>query len=220
LEKNPWYETRWKSQLEKLPRAERDEMLFMLAARWADEIRTDDKAESHPLWHYVDFPFKPEGEPVSIQVVVPPPENILSAIAENQRIVQSGSDSTKRGIALSWLHLIGDVHKPLHAVQLFSRKYPHGERGGGDSCVHVAQDRAPLSLHRLWDGLITFQQQHSEATKHSNRATEPVYQVGPLRACCGGTGSMGEREFWDRNQDRLPERRIAWDSERETERLP
>ena len=101
LEKNPWYETRWKSQLEKLPRAERDEMLFMLAARWADEIRTDDKAESHPLWHYVDFPFKREGEPVSIQVVVPPPENILSAIAENQRIVQSGSDSTKRGISLS-----------------------------------------------------------------------------------------------------------------------
>jgi hypothetical protein len=41
LEKNPWYETRWKAQLEKVPVAERDEMLFMLAvagrmtfARW------------------------------------------------------------------------------------------------------------------------------------------------------------------------------------------
>ncbi|HEY6183064.1 MAG TPA: hypothetical protein VIW67_12515 [Terriglobales bacterium] len=52
LEKNLWYETRWKSQLEKLPQAERDEMLFMLAARWADDIRTRDKAESHPPWHY------------------------------------------------------------------------------------------------------------------------------------------------------------------------
>jgi hypothetical protein len=31
LEKNPWYETRWKSQLDKLPEAERDEILFMLA---------------------------------------------------------------------------------------------------------------------------------------------------------------------------------------------
>jgi len=30
LEKNPWYETRWKAQLDKLPEAERDEMLFML----------------------------------------------------------------------------------------------------------------------------------------------------------------------------------------------
>jgi hypothetical protein len=33
LERNPWYERRWKSQLEKLPQVERDEMLFMLAAR-------------------------------------------------------------------------------------------------------------------------------------------------------------------------------------------
>jgi hypothetical protein len=32
LEKNSWYESRWKSQLEKLPEGERDEMLFMLAA--------------------------------------------------------------------------------------------------------------------------------------------------------------------------------------------
>jgi hypothetical protein len=61
LEKNPWYESRWKGQLEKLPEAERDEMLFILAARWADDIRTQDKAESRLQWHYVDFPFKPEG---------------------------------------------------------------------------------------------------------------------------------------------------------------
>jgi hypothetical protein len=81
LEKNPWYETRWKLQLEKLPGAELDEMLFMLAARWPDDIRTHDPAESHPPWHYVDFPFKPEGEPASIQAVQPPQENILTAIS-------------------------------------------------------------------------------------------------------------------------------------------
>ena len=52
-------------------------------------------------------------------------------------------------------HLIGAVHQPLHAVKLFSREYPHGDRGGGDFCVRVAQGRAALSLHRLWDGLIT-----------------------------------------------------------------
>jgi hypothetical protein len=156
LEKKPWYETRWKSQLEKLPESERDEMLFILAACWADDIRTRDEAESHPPWHYIDFPFKPEGEPASIQVVQPPRENIVTAIVENERIVSSGSELARRGIALSWLfHLIGDIHQPLHAVQLFTREYPNGDRGGGDFCVRVAQDRAALSLHRLWDGLIT-----------------------------------------------------------------
>jgi hypothetical protein len=154
--KNPWYETRWKAQLDKLQDTERDEMLFMLAARWADDIRIRDQAESRLPWHYVDFPFKPEGEPASIQAIQPPQENILTAIAENERILRTGNDPARRGVALAWLfHLMGDIHQPLHAIQLFSREYPKGDRGGGDFCVRVAQDRAPLSLHRLWDGLIT-----------------------------------------------------------------
>ena len=58
----------------------------MLAARWPDDIRARDKAESHPPWHYVDFPFKPENEPASSQVIQPPEENILIAIAEGASI--------------------------------------------------------------------------------------------------------------------------------------
>ena len=156
LEKNPWYETRWKVQLEKLPQAQRDGMLFMLAARWADDIRTQDPTESHLPWHYIDFPFKPEGEPASIQVIQPPKENILTAITVNKRILRSGSDPTKRGIAISWLfHLIGDIHPPVHAVTLFSREYPKGDEGGTDTCVRISQGRAALSLHQLWDDLLT-----------------------------------------------------------------
>src|ERR1051326_269055 len=61
LEKNPWYETRWKPQLDKLPEADRGVMLFMLAARWADDIRTRDPAESHPPCTFEVFRFNPEG---------------------------------------------------------------------------------------------------------------------------------------------------------------
>ena len=46
LEQNPWYESRWKAQLEKVPDTERDEMLVMLAARWADDIRTLTKTKA------------------------------------------------------------------------------------------------------------------------------------------------------------------------------
>ena len=161
LEKNPWYETRWKPQLEKLSESERDEMLFMLAARWADDVRTQDPAQSHLPWHYVDFPFKPDGEPASIQIIEPPQENILTAIAENERIVRSGSDPTKRGIALTWLfHLIGDIHPPPHAASLFSLEYPKGDEGGTDACVRVTPHRAALSLHGLWDVLLTSSHTH------------------------------------------------------------
>jgi len=114
------------------------------------------KAQSRLPWHYIDYPFKPEAKPASIKAIQPPHENILTAIVMNERIMRSGSDPARRGVALAWLfHLVGDIHQPLHAVQLFTREYPKGDRGGGDFCVRVTQDRAALSLHRLWDGLIT-----------------------------------------------------------------
>src|SRR5262249_51473955 len=120
LEKNPWYEAQWRGQMEKLPETDRDEYLFMLAARWADDIRIHDRAESHPVWHYINWPFNPETDPASVVAAPPLAENILTALAENQRLAKSGSDPVRRAVALTWLfHLVGDVHQPLHTVQLF-----------------------------------------------------------------------------------------------------
>jgi hypothetical protein len=45
LEKHPWYVSHWKEQLDKLPESQRDEMLYMLAPRWADDIRAGEKAQ-------------------------------------------------------------------------------------------------------------------------------------------------------------------------------
>ena len=45
LEKHPWYDSRWKEILDKEPDSLGGEMLFMLAAAWADDIRTRDKAQ-------------------------------------------------------------------------------------------------------------------------------------------------------------------------------
>ena len=156
LEKHPWYADRWRDDVEKLPESQRGEMLFMLAARWADDIRMQAKIQRQAKWHYINFPFKPAGEPEDIKPLPPDPDNILSALAENRRIVKSQVSADKRAIALAWLfHLVGDVHQPLHTVQLFTREYPHGDRGGNEVCVRLAPGRAPLDLHRLWDGLIT-----------------------------------------------------------------
>src|SRR5215467_736256 len=156
LEKHPWYADRWRDDIAKLPDSQRDEMLFMLAARWADDIRNRDRAESHPTWHFVNWPFKPEGEPESVRPLPPNPDNILTAFAENERMFRSEAPDDKRAVALAWLfHLVGDVHQPLHTIQLFSREYPNGDRGGNEMCVRASLNGAPIELHRLWDGVIT-----------------------------------------------------------------
>jgi hypothetical protein len=61
LEKHPWYANQWQARFEDVPVTDRDMLLFMQAARWADDIRIRDKAQNRLRWHYVNLPFKPEG---------------------------------------------------------------------------------------------------------------------------------------------------------------
>src|SRR5262245_18543756 len=52
------YETQWAERLKVIPNLtddEKDLYLFMLAARWADDIR-DDSEYHHGPWHYINVP--------------------------------------------------------------------------------------------------------------------------------------------------------------------
>src|SRR4029077_10854600 len=103
LEKHPWYAHQWQARHQDVPVADRGLVLFMEASRWADDIRTQDKAQNRPSWHYINLPFKPDGQPVSVQIREPEPVNILTAMAENGRVVNNGNDSELKAIALAWL---------------------------------------------------------------------------------------------------------------------
>jgi S1/P1 Nuclease len=169
LEKHPWYANQWHTRLQDAPAADRDMMLFIQAARWADDIRTRDKAQNRPPWHYVNLPFKPEGQPATVQTREPEPVNILTALAENESVVKTDNDAERRAIALAWVfHLVGDIHQPLHTAQLFTVEYPKGDRGGNEICVRVTQAGQPMDLHRFWDGVIT---SSSNLTRLRNEAT-------------------------------------------------
>jgi S1/P1 Nuclease len=61
LEKHPWYANQWQGRLQGVSVPEHDMVLFMQATRWADDIRIQDKVQNRPSWHYINFPFKPEG---------------------------------------------------------------------------------------------------------------------------------------------------------------
>src|SRR5262249_47960863 len=92
LEKHPWYTNQWEARLRDVPVADHSLVLFMQSTRWADDIRTNDKQQHHALWHYINWPFKPDGQPASLQTREPEAVNILTAMAENQRIVANETD--------------------------------------------------------------------------------------------------------------------------------
>src|SRR5215475_13025933 len=136
LEKHPWFANQWQARLQDVPAADHSLVRFMQASRWADDIRINDKQKHRALWHYINWPFKPEGQPPSVQTREPETVNILTAMAENQRIVANEIDAERKAIALAWLfHLVGDIHQPLHTAQLFTVDSPNGDTGGNEICV-------------------------------------------------------------------------------------
>ena len=109
-----------------------------------------------------------------MQVREPEPVNILTAIAENERVVKKDSDEERKAIALAWLfHLVGDIHQPLHTAQLFTTEHPQGDRGGNEICVRATQARQPMDLHRFWDGVITSSSKSDAATKRGHGTPKP-----------------------------------------------
>jgi S1/P1 Nuclease len=165
LKENPEFDRMWQSQLAKVDESDREQLLFMLAARWSDDIRRNNRYH-RSKWHYINLPYSPD----SIPFLDPDSENILAAFQENLNILQSNASGSEKAIALCWVfHLVGDVHQPLHTTSLFTKKFPDGDRGGTRFYIRVREDRATISLHRFWDDLIGSSRRFQFVR---NRATE------------------------------------------------
>jgi S1/P1 Nuclease len=84
LERHPSYANQWQARLQDVAIADYSLVLFMQAARWADDIRITDRQHHQGTWHYINWPFKPDGQPESVQPREPDSVNILTALAENE----------------------------------------------------------------------------------------------------------------------------------------
>jgi S1/P1 Nuclease len=69
----------------------------------------------------------------------------------------ASSTAQDKAEKLSWLiHLVGDIHQPLHFATLVNNIYPapEGDQGGNELFVKVSPSGSPRKLHSLWDGLL------------------------------------------------------------------
>ena len=155
LRQHPQYESRWKPQMAGMSEQDQERFLFMQAARWPDDIRGD-KAFDHPVWHYIDYPYKPKGQPDSVPAPAPPSENRVEAFKQNVAIVQSAVPDDQKAVALCWIfHLMGDSHQPLHTVSLFTTQFPKGDQGGNLFFIQPdPSSPTTQNLHAYWDGIV------------------------------------------------------------------
>lgn len=175
LKKNPSYKA-WKESLPPgTSSADQDMMLFMIAATWADQIKPDlsyqddgpnngntppDAATAsqnigygdhlrHKYWHFIDTPFSQDGTALP---AIPAP-NVETQISMFRAVLASTKPDKLKSYDLVWLlHLVGDVHQPLHCVTRVTTAEPNGDAGG--NLVMLCAAPCKDQLHAFWDNLL------------------------------------------------------------------
>ncbi|MGY0613239.1 MULTISPECIES: S1/P1 nuclease [unclassified Luteimonas] len=134
-----------RAEVDRLLAAEPDPTLAGIST-WADELRDTlpEVAKRTAKWHYINFDgrcgFEPPKDCPGNNCVVTQ-ANLMFGVLANR-----GKDDAERTGALKWLvHLIGDLHQPMHASM-------RDDKGGNDYQVNL--DGEGSNMHRIWDGTI------------------------------------------------------------------
>src|SRR5439155_25645392 len=145
----------------------------MIASTWADRIKSaagfneDNSADRnkcgpvstqnigftdrfrHRCWHFIDVAFAQDGTTVLPPTPVPNAQERVDLF----RPVLGGIDEDLKAYDLSWLlHLVGDLHQPIHCTTRVSQGQPEGDAGG--NLVAVTPGTSPQKLHQFWDDLL------------------------------------------------------------------
>jgi hypothetical protein len=126
--------------------------VFIRSSTWPDEIRRRGNKYDHPNWHFIDYPLRPPD--FKFEPDNKPDDDVLYGVAQCEKTLNDwGADPELRAAMLSFLvHLVGDMHQPLHCESLFTADYLTGDKGGND--FYVKPGQVGVRLHGIWDGLL------------------------------------------------------------------
>ncbi|WP_133127243.1 S1/P1 nuclease [Legionella nagasakiensis] len=116
------------------------------AAVWLDSMRYHDVNWFNSM-HYINWYFSEDASPIPLTQMI----NALWAIREASHVLESSkANEFEKGIGLRiLLHVVGDIHQPLHAASRVSKQLPEGDQGG--NLVHLGNNPVADNLHAYWD---------------------------------------------------------------------
>lgn len=135
---------------------ERALRMFIEGARWADDAKGT--IHDRPTWHTARWPIVTKGAPPAARAAAAARKGrqagqAIEALVLNYAMLSSSeTNPTERASALGWvLHLVGDIHQPLHVSDQYSREFPAGNAAGTLEWVEDPISGSPMPLHMLWD---------------------------------------------------------------------
>ncbi|TDQ23914.1 S1/P1 nuclease [Tenacibaculum caenipelagi] len=128
---------RAKKKIEKLLQGES----LAFVSTYADEIKSDRKKYGKfYTWHYVNMPLDTRYEDTEKN----PDGDLVTGIGECVKVLKDASSSVedKRFYLKMLIHLIGDLHQPMHIGQ---------KEDKGGNTIQVQWHGKGSNLHRVWD---------------------------------------------------------------------
>jgi len=147
--------------------------LFIRVSVWPDRIRSDARfyretsadATPTPLlpgfptmarrdgWHYLTRSFSLDGTP-PIALTEPNAASELPKMAD--ALADRAVPASVRAYHLGWIvHIVGDLHQPVHGTSRSSTADPNGDSGANRVWVRTPRsDTDSTNLHAVWDGMV------------------------------------------------------------------
>jgi len=113
---------------------------FVKASVWADHIKSNDDFNYLKPLHYVNLP--KSSRQYDAKRDCPKNACVVEAINDFSKVIKSGSDSEKIIALRMVIHLIADIHQPLHAGL-------YEDRGG--NWYEIKYKKKNVNLHKFWD---------------------------------------------------------------------
>ena len=171
---------------------ERARRMFMECARWADDSKFT--SNDRLTWHTARWAIIAEDAPLEAKAAAaarngePVGQAIEAATLNFAMVSNHESTAAERALGLCWvLHIVGDIHQPMHVSDLFSQEFPEGNAAATLSYVADPLGDTTIPLHLLWDSntlrtptLEEVDRATREFLKKHPRSSFPELQAHPI----------------------------------------
>lgn len=149
-----------------------------ISSNWADFIKSDTSMSYLSPWHYIDMDGGLSSDNFQSYLKQDTATdaytklNFLIKELKNKSLPQD----TKSVYLKLLIHIVGDVHQPLHIGH-------HDDEGGNK--IKVSWMNTPANLHQVWDyQLINYQQlsytEYTDAINHTTKVQRAEWQKQPI----------------------------------------
>ncbi|MCA0931190.1 S1/P1 nuclease [Lutimonas saemankumensis] len=139
-----------------------------MVSTYGDDIKSDKKYDKYYTWHFVNFPFDTKYEASKKDKrgdIVMGIQKCIEALKD-----PNTSQEDKSFYLKFLVHLVGDLHQPLHVGKA-------EDRGGNDIKVLWHYDKS--NLHRVWDSemIESFNMSYTELAANSKKLSKEQIKI-------------------------------------------